>query len=97
LGLATKWAALSDNRIMKCIFCEKDIMDSPEHLGRPLTLPSRGVAHSYCAEKDLIERRVFGNLHFSQLPLNDLYELRELTLTEINVREGNVSDEIDLF
>ncbi len=82
---------------MRCIFCDKEIVGSPQHLGRPITLPSRGVAHSYCAEKDLIERRVFGNIHFSALPVNDLYELRELVLTEINVREGNTSDEIDLF
>ncbi len=82
---------------MKCIFCDANILNSAEHLGQPITLPSRGVAHSYCAEKDLIERRVFCNIHLSELPLNDLYELRELALTEINVREGSGGDEVDLF
>ncbi len=82
---------------MRCLFCDAKVINSSEHLGHPITLPSRGVAHSYCAEKDLIERRVFCNIHLSELPLNDLYELRELALTEINVREGNDSNDVDLF
>jgi hypothetical protein len=82
---------------MRCIFCEAEVLNSNERLGHPISLPTRGVAHSFCAEKDLIERRVFCNIHLSELPLNDLYELRELALTEINVREGNASDDVDLF
>jgi len=80
---------------MRCIFCEIEVLNSGEHLGHPISLPSRGVAHSDCAEKDLIERRVFCNIHLSELPLSDLYELRELALTEINVREGRENDTTD--
>ncbi len=82
---------------MRCIFCNKKIIPKNNDLGLPITLPTRGVAHSFCAERDLIERRVFASIHLADLAQADLYELRELVLTEINAREGNANDEIDLF
>ncbi len=66
-------------------------------VGTPITLPGRGIAHALCAEQDLIERRVFGSIQLATLPQSDLYELRELVLTEINSREGHAGEEIDLF
>jgi len=82
---------------MRCIFCDKDIFKVDTKLGAPVTLPARGVAHSVCATHDLMERRVFGSIELADLSEQDLYELRELVLTEINLREGNNSEEVDLF
>lgn len=82
---------------MRCLFCDKKMLIEGSQVGTPITLPGRGIAHSLCAEKDLIERRVFGSIQLATLPQSDLYELRELVLTEINSREGHSGEEIDLF
>ncbi|PKF62550.1 hypothetical protein CW745_03750 [Psychromonas sp. psych-6C06] len=71
---------------MRCMFCQKEVFDENDHLGKPISIPSRGVAHSQCAEEDLIEKRIFGSIHITEISLEDLYELRELVKTEINER-----------
>ena len=82
---------------MRCLFCNIDVMKKQGELGAPITLPGKGVAHSACAEKDLIERRIFGSIALKDIENNDLYELRELLLMEINEREGHSSGEVELF
>ncbi len=81
---------------MKCMFCDKDMLNYDGSMGLPVTLPGRGIAHTYCAEQDLFSRRIFGSIHIKDLPNDDLYELRELVLAEINEREG-LSQEPELF
>jgi len=71
---------------MRCMFCKKEIFEKNDLLGKPISLPSQGIAHSRCAEEDLIEKRIFGSIHITEIALEDLYELRELVKTEINER-----------
>jgi len=83
---------------MRCMFCDHRILKVDDFLGRPITLPGRGVAHINCAERDLISKRIFGSIHLSEVPMEDLYELREMVLTEINEREGvNDDGDVELF
>ncbi|WP_022941278.1 hypothetical protein [Psychromonas hadalis] len=71
---------------MRCMFCKKEVLNQDKSLGRPISLPRRGIAHSNCAEEDLIEKRIFGSIHITEISLDDLYELRELVKTEIDDR-----------
>jgi len=80
---------------MRCLFCNHHILKVDDFLGKPITLPGRGAAHINCAERDLISKRIFGSIHLSEIPMDDLYELREMVLTEINEREG--VDDVELF
>jgi len=83
---------------MRCIFCDHEVLKIDDFLGKPISLPGRGVAHIMCAERDLIAKRVFGSIHLTEIALDDLYELREMVLTEINDREGvNKDGEAELF
>ncbi len=81
---------------MRCMFCDKPLVKQDRALGLPITLPGRGVAHTFCAERDLFDRRVFGSIHIKDMASDDLYELREMILAEINEREGK-SNDVDLF
>jgi len=82
---------------VKCLFCHSAVLQNQKSLGDPITLPGRGIAHSQCAEKDLISQRVFASIPLKSLADSDLYELKEFVLTEINEREGLNSNEIELF
>lgn len=81
---------------MRCIFCDGNVVTADRSKGRPITIPERGVAHTFCAEQDLFSRRVYGSIHMQDLAMNDLVELREMVLAEINAREGKDND-IELF
>ena len=83
---------------MRCIFCFDEVLKQTHLLGRPISVSGQGIAHSLCAERDLVTRRVFGSLELSSLPTSQLYELREMVLTEVNAREGHNNDgEVELF
>ena len=82
---------------MRCLFCGVKVISSNSMLGEPVTLPGRGFAHQICAEKDLTTRRVFGTISLQDMVEKDLYELRELVLTEINERESTSAGELELF
>ncbi len=78
---------------MRCMFCDKEVLNQDSSLGRPISLPRRGVAHSNCAEEDLIEKRIFGSIHITEISLEDLYELRELVKVEIDDRVKRNNEE----
>lgn len=69
---------------MRCMFCNKSIFN--KETGPPVTLSGRGVAHSQCAEQDLMKRRVFHNISMKDLADQDLQELYELASLEMNER-----------
>jgi hypothetical protein len=71
---------------MRCMFCKKQVLNKDDKLGKPISLARRGLAHAKCAEEDLIEKRIFGSIHIKEIPLEDLYELRELVKYEIDLR-----------
>ncbi|WP_111979842.1 hypothetical protein [Algibacillus agarilyticus] len=73
---------------MRCMFCDLDIINKDLSKGLPITVPGKGVAHTYCAEQDLHSRRIFGNIHIADLEDNDLYELKEMVMAEVNQRNG---------
>ena len=79
---------------MQCEFCQQSVFKQQQGSGPPVTIPGRGVAHKYCAEKDLTQRRVFKGLSLTQLAMGDLVELREMLLQELNHREGCTSCEL---
>ncbi|MCP4323302.1 MAG: hypothetical protein GY951_01605 [Psychromonas sp.] len=78
---------------MRCMFCEQEVLNQDDSLGRPISLAQRGVAHSNCAEEDLIEKRIFGSIHVTEISLEDLYELRELVKVEIDDRVKRNNEE----
>ena len=82
---------------MRCIFCNERVIRRDKNHRPPITLPSRGIAHSDCAEEDLMARRIFGILHIDELTDDDLYELRELVQLEINDRAGLGGNETEFF
>lgn len=82
---------------MRCIFCDDEVMKIDTVLGSPITLQGRGICHAKCAEKDLIERRIFGSICMSDLTNADLNELKDLVLMEVNEREGRSTGEAELF
>ncbi len=71
---------------MRCMFCNHEIMKKDDFLGKPISIPSRGIAHTVCAERDLVSKRIFGSIHLTEVSMDDLYELRELVVNEINDR-----------
>ncbi|AWB67246.1 hypothetical protein C2869_12705 [Saccharobesus litoralis] len=70
------------------MFCDGDVILNDRSKGLPITLPGRGIAHTYCAEDDLAKRRIFGNIHIADLDDDDLLELKEMVLAEVNIRHG---------
>ncbi len=71
---------------MRCMFCNHEIMKKDDFLGKPISIPSLGIAHTTCAERDLVSKRIFGSIHLTEVSMDDLYELRELVVNEINDR-----------
>lgn len=83
---------------MRCIFCQENIMNDNAEKGRPVTVPQKGIAHSNCAAKDLISRRVFKKLELRSLEMEDLHELKDMVLMELNERSGvNEGGMVELF
>ena len=80
---------------MRCMFCKQEVLNQDDSLGRPISLPMRGIAHSNCAEEDLIEKRIFGSIHITEISLEDLYELRELVKVEIDDRVKRNNEEAE--
>ena len=80
---------------MRCMFCKQEVLNQDDSLGRPISIPMRGIAHSNCAEEDLIEKRIFGSIHITEISLEDLYELRELVKVEIDDRVKRNNEEAE--
>lgn len=78
------------------MFCEKKVLNNDSTQGKLISLARRGVAHSKCAEEDLIEKRIFGSIHITEISLEDLYELRELVKVEIKDRVKRNNEEVNL-
>jgi hypothetical protein len=78
---------------MKCIYCDKAVFG---HGG--LTVPNEGPAHSPCFQANQALKRTFQTLDISELNDQELFELKELVITEENSRnrEGD-SDDVELF
>lgn len=82
---------------MRCIYCDNSIIESGKNFGKPMTAPGKGVAHTLCYTKDLINQRVFRGLKIAVLDIEELSELKEMVLIEMNARAPAVMQEIDLF
>jgi hypothetical protein len=78
---------------MRCMFCKEKVLNKDDSLGKPISIPSRGIAHANCAQADLIEKRIFGSIHITEVSLEDLYELRELVKLEIDERVKRNNEE----
>ena len=63
-----------------------------------MTVPGKGPAHSQCYQADEALKRTFQQLDITSLNDEELFELKELVLSEENSRkrEGEDSD-IELF
>ncbi len=81
---------------LNCFFCSECVVSGDNSKGRPLTVPPYGVAHTHCAEQDLMQKRLFRGLHIADLDEKCFAELKEMVLAEDNHRNGT-SQEIDLF
>lgn len=78
---------------MKCIYCDKVVFGNSG-----ITVPSEGPAHSQCFQANQALKRTFQSLDISQLNDQELFELKELVITEENSRNrGENSDDIELF
>ena len=77
---------------MKCIYCDKAVFG---HSG--LTVPSEGPAHSQCYQANQALKRTFQSLDITQLNDQELFELKELVITEENSRKRDGDDDIELF
>ncbi|MER2490658.1 hypothetical protein [Catenovulum sediminis] len=73
---------------MRCMFCNSNMLESDKSKGLPVTIPGKGVAHTHCAEADLVKKRVFGNIHLADMEDDDLLELYELVQVEVNERSA---------
>jgi len=78
---------------MRCPFCAKSVVGEPEIV----VIAGEGPAHRQCYERDVLGQRVFRGLHLPSLALEELYELKEMLLTELNAREQSDDDGIELF
>ena len=81
---------------LNCIFCHQCVVNTDNSKGHPVSVPPYGIAHSYCAEQDLLLKRIFKGIHITELDNESFQELKEMVLAEDNVRNGK-TDEIDLF
>lgn len=81
---------------LNCVFCKECVVRGDSSKGLPISLPPYGVAHTYCAEQDLLQKRLFQGVHIAELDDKSFAELKEMVLAEDNLRNG-VSNDIDLF
>lgn len=81
---------------LNCIFCKECVVKNDNSKGLPVSLPPYGVAHTYCVEQDLLQKRLFKGVHIAELSDRDFSELKEMVLAEDNARKG-VSSDIDIF
>ena len=77
---------------MKCIYCDKAVFG---HGG--LTVPSQGPAHTPCYQANQALKRTFQSLDITQLIDQELFELKELVITEENSRKREEYEDIELF
>lgn len=80
---------------MRCPYCSGSVVGDSDIV----VLVGEGPAHRKCYERDVLGQRVFRGLHLPTLELNELYELKEMLLTELNAREQSNSEDdgIELF
>ncbi len=76
---------------MHCEYCSKSVFAANTTLGKPITVPGTGVAHTHCAQRAMTRHRIFRNLALASLHHEELNELKELVLQEVNERQGNAS------
>lgn len=78
---------------MRCPYCSKSVIGQKDIV----VIAGEGPAHRSCYEREVLGQRVFRGLHLPTLDLNELYELKEMLLTELNAREQSEDDGIELF
>lgn len=78
---------------MRCPYCSKSVVGQPE----VVVIVGEGPAHKHCYEGHIIGQRTFRGLHLPSLELSELYELKEMLLTELNVRESLDANSVELF
>ncbi|GMM86687.1 hypothetical protein [Pseudoalteromonas sp. MTN2-4] len=81
---------------LNCTFCNESVINSDPSKGHPVSIAPYGVAHSYCAQQDLLYKRVFQGVRIAELDHQSFLELKEMVLTEDNVRSG-MTNHVDLF
>ncbi len=78
---------------MKCLFCNKDVFGN-----NGMTVPGKGAAHQQCYQADQALKRTFQHLDITELNDHELFELKELVLSEENTRKrSDNTDDIELF
>lgn len=77
---------------MRCPYCSKSVVGHSDIV----ILVGEGPAHKKCYEQSVLGQRVFQGLHLPTMELSELYELKEMLLTELNARE-NKDNQIELF
>jgi hypothetical protein len=82
---------------MKCIYCDSSIFENNNEEGQPITVQGKGISHTMCHSRDLINQRIFKGLPVNSLDFEELSELRDMVLIEINSRLPSLCDEIELF
>ncbi len=80
---------------MNCPYCRKNVVGH----SKVVMILGEGPAHSSCHEQHTLSDRSFNNIHFPNLALDDLLELKEMVLTELNarIRAESENDGIELF
>ena len=77
---------------MKCEFCGKPVYGSDG-----VSIPGRGPAHRNCFEANEALRRSFKGLDITALTDLELANLKDLVLSEENVRKPGTDNDIELF
>lgn len=78
---------------MRCDYCEKPVVGDK----RVVILVGKGPVHTYCYEHDMLSKREFKGITLKSLTLSELHDLKEMTCIEINSRQNNDDDSVELF
>ncbi|MCJ8311519.1 MAG: hypothetical protein HRU38_02295 [Saccharospirillaceae bacterium] len=73
---------------MRCTFCEEKLLRPNMPPGSLIIIDPNEYAHKSCAEQAWVSRRMFGSVKMNSIPSNDLFELKQLLINEINLRDN---------
>lgn len=69
--------------IMRCPYCSKGVVGAEN----VVVIVGEGPAHLECHEYHVMGERSYKNIYFPDLSKEELLEMKEMILTELNVRE----------
>ena len=78
---------------MRCEYCDKSVVGDSD----VVIVVGCGPVHNHCYQHQQLNQRQFQGICMSELTLEELSDLIEMARVEINIRDGQVDNCVELF